>query len=113
MLSHTLQARVARAAQIARSHGITQAQIADALGASQPQVSRILKGECVKASRLLEEVCLYAERFESGVTPEMVRANEELTSALAAVWNGSADHAKALASVIRSLALLGKPSPKK
>lgn len=93
--------------QIARQRGITQTQIAEALGASQPQVSRILNGESVKVSRLLEEVCLYVESFEGGVTPDLARANEELMAALAEVWDGSAAHAKALATVIRSLALIG------
>lgn len=70
-------------------------------------MSRILNGAGLRHSRLYEEVCLYVERLAGGVTPEMVRANDDLVSALAETWDGSASHAKALATVIRSLSALG------
>jgi len=101
-----LKARALRAAEIYRHHGITQADVAAFVGASQPQVSRLLTGNVLRGSRLFEEVCLYAERLEGGVTVDAVRASEELVSALAETWDGSAEHAKALAAVIRSLAVL-------
>jgi transcriptional regulator with XRE-family HTH domain len=107
MIAPDLQSRALRAADFCRSRRITQAEIANALGASQPQISRILAGRGLRHSRLYEEVCLYVERLAGGVTPEMVRANDDLVSALAATWDGSASHAKALAAVIRSLAALG------
>jgi hypothetical protein len=44
--------------------------------------------------------------LEGGVTPDAVRGNDHLIEALAEAWDGSAEHAKALATVIRSLALL-------
>lgn len=106
MISPDLQSRALRAADFCRSRKITQAEIADALGASQPQVSRILAGRGLRHSRLYEEVCLYVERLAGGVTSEMVCANNDLISALAATWDGSASHAKALATVIRSLSAL-------
>lgn len=102
-------ARALRAAQICRERHITQMQVADAVGASQSQVSRILQGKGLRQSRLLEEVCLYVERQIGGVTHDAVRANEDLVSALAVTWDGSAIHAKALSTVIRSLSVLGKP----
>lgn len=104
-----LRARALRAAQTCRERGIRQADIASALGASQSQVSRILQGKGHRASRLFEEVCLYVERTSGGVTPDTVRTNDELIGALAATWDGSALHAKALSTVIRSLGVLGKP----
>lgn len=104
-----LRARALRAAQTCRERGIRQADIASALGASQSQVSRILQGKGLRASRLFEEVCLYVERTSGGVTPEAVRTNDELIDALAEIWDGSAVHAKALCTVIRSLGVLGKP----
>ena len=99
-------ARAIRAAEICRERGITQAQIAEAVGASQSQVSRILAGQSVRQSRLLEEVCLYVERFAIGVTADAVLSNVELVEAVQAAWDGSAQHAKALSTVIRSLAAL-------
>jgi transcriptional regulator with XRE-family HTH domain len=109
MINPDLKARALRAAQTCRTHGITQADIAIAVGASQPQVSRILKAQGLRASRLFEEVCLYVERFEGGVTAEAVQTNEELIGALKLIWDGSAAHAHALSTVIRSLAVLSPP----
>lgn len=99
-------ARARRAGEICREHGITQAQIADAVGASQSQVSRIFSGRGLRQSRLMEEVCLYVEQFSVGVTADAVRENAELVEAIQAVWDGSASHARALSTVIRSLAVL-------
>lgn len=109
MISPDLKARALRAAQTCRTNGITQAQIASAVGVSQPQVSRILNAQGLRASRIFEEVCLYVERFEGGVTTEAVRANDDLIGALKIAWDGSAAHAKALSTVISSLAALGLP----
>ena len=102
-----LKARTERARHVCKLRGITQLQIASDLGASQSQVSRILKGEGLKATRLAEEVCLYVEKQAGGVTADSVRSNEDLVSALAMTWNGSASHARALSAVIRSLSALG------
>jgi transcriptional regulator with XRE-family HTH domain len=99
-------ARALRAGDICRERGVTQAQIAAAVGASQSQVSRILAGRGARQSRLLEEVCLYVERFSVGVTTDSVRDNTELVEAIQAAWDGSASHARALSTVIRSLAVL-------
>lgn len=86
--------------------GVSQANIAAYLGASQGQVSRLLAGKLRRTSRLFDELCLYAQKLEGGVSAEMVRANDELVGALATAWDGSAEHAKALAMVIRSLSIL-------
>ena len=106
MIKPDLRARVLRAAEIYRKHGVTQDDIAEVVGASQPQVSRVLKGDGLRATKLLEEICLYAERFEGGVTSEAVQSNKDLVEALRVTWDGSAEHARALAVVIRSLAAL-------
>lgn len=107
MVDTTLLARALRAAELVQLHGLTQTQIAAAVGASQPQVSRILKGQGLKRSRIFEEVCLYAERYDHGVTAKSVCENDELISALKETWDGTANHARALATVIRSLSALG------
>ena len=107
MLYSATEARVLRAGKICRRCGITQTQIADALGASQSQISRILRGRGERGSRLQEEVCLYVERFEGGVTADAVRRSAELVEALRKTWDGSAAHARALSTVIRSLGVLG------
>lgn len=106
MIEPSLEARVLAARELCRARGITQDQVAEAVGASQSQVSRILAGRGLRQSRLLEEVCLYVEGFGAGVTTDLVRSNEELMGALSSIWDGSATHARALATVIRSLAAL-------
>lgn len=101
-----LQARVQRASEICRRHNISQAQVAEAIGASQSQVSRILAGNHRRPSRLVEETCLFVERFDGGVSADAVRSSDELIEAIRAAWDGTAVHAKALSTVIRSLAML-------
>ena len=101
-----MQSRLERARRVCKARNITQAQIATDLGASQSQVSRILQGTGIKTTRLAEEVCLYAEKLSGGVTADAVRRNDELVKALKQTWDGSAMHARALSSVIRSLAVL-------
>lgn len=101
-----LQARAIRAAAVFQRHGISQGEIAVFVGASQAQISRLLGGKIRRGSRLFEEICLYAERLDGGVSEEMVRANDDLVLALTETWDGSAEHAKALAVVIRSLSAL-------
>lgn len=98
--------RISHAAEVFRRLGVFQDEVAEVVGASQAQVSRILAGKIQRWTRLSEEICLYAERLEGGVTRESVCANEDLIEALRMTWNGSAAHAKSLASVIRALALL-------
>lgn len=107
MTTPELKARAERAREICRLRGITQGDIANAVQASQSQVSRILSGESSKASRVAEDVFLFVEKYGIGVTAEAVQRNEELVTALSEIWNGSSAHAKALATVIRSLAALG------
>lgn len=86
------------AASMFREHGISQAEIAEFLGASQGQVSRLLGGKVRRVSQLFEEVCLFAKRLAGGVSKEIVIANDDLISALAETWDGTAGHAKAASS---------------
>ena len=99
--------RILRAAEIFRRRGVTQDEVGGVVGASQPHVSRVLQGNLSRATRLSEEICLYAERLEDGgVTLDAVRSNDDLIEALRVTWDGTSAHARALASVIRSLAVL-------
>ena len=106
MKSANLQTRAIRAAAIFPPQAISQGEIAAFVGASQGQINRLLGGKVRRVSRLFEEICLYAERLEGGVSEEMVRANDDLVRALTETWDGGAEHAKALAMVIRSLSAL-------
>ena len=96
-----VRTRIARASEVFRKLGILQDEVGEVVGASQAQVSRVLAGKVQRWTRLSEEICLYAERIEGGG-----ESKDELIEALRAMWDGTAAHAKSLASVIRSLALL-------
>lgn len=103
-----LRAEAVVIAKQARAAGITQADLAMATGASQPQISRILRGQLSRRSRLFEEISVYVRSASPGVSPSAVRRNEELINALAVTWDGTSQHAMALAAVIRSLGALQK-----
>lgn len=87
----------------ARSIGLSQTDIAEAVGASQSQVSRVLSGSGRRRSRIFDEVCRYVFSIRVSGEPKARRASPELDQAVAAVWDGTAEHAQALALVIRSL----------
>ncbi|WP_408492165.1 helix-turn-helix domain-containing protein [Paraburkholderia strydomiana] len=108
IMSSSSEAR--RLALLLASHfasaGVTQNALAIAIDASQSQVSRILSGRIVRHTKLLERLCIYASRRLKFHRRRDVRQNAELMSALTDVWDGSDEHAQALAHVIRSLAEL-------
>lgn len=106
-----LQARALHASRLFKELGLTQSDVASAIGASQSQVSRVLAGNIVRRTKLFNEICKYADSVEVGVSIDAVRCNDELLSALADTWDGSAAHSRALAAVIRSLAVLGTSKP--
>jgi transcriptional regulator with XRE-family HTH domain len=94
--------------------GVTQSDVAKALNVSQSQVSRLLAGKLIRRSRLFDEICIFAYEAQAdkrGDGPTPASACKELTSALDAVWDGSAQHAKVLALVIRSLGGLALARP--
>jgi predicted transcriptional regulator len=100
------RARILRAAQLCREKGVQQSQVAAAAGASQSQVSRVLSGRGRRFSRISEEICAAVERIVGSGSSRGVQGNSELMDAIRDTWDGSASHAQALATVIRSLAAL-------
>lgn len=101
-----LKTEATAAARLAKKHGLTQREIALQLGASQSQVSRVLAGGACRRSRLFDEVCKYVNSVSPTSRPISPNTSSELMTALAEVWDGSHQHAKALALVIRSLGVL-------
>lgn len=108
------QARILRAAHLYRTGNLSQEQIAAEVGASQSQVSRILSGRGKRFSRLSADICTCVERL-NGIGDVRVAAeeNQDLMSAIRETWDGSATHAIALATVIRSLAAFHRPVKEK
>ena len=66
----------------------------------------MLSGQTGEHSKLLKKICIYVSTAQYGVSCEAVRENSTLISALADTWNGTPEHAEALATVIRALAVL-------
>lgn len=92
--------------------GITQEQLAEAMSASQSQISRVLSGKGKRRTRLFDNICIYVRNQLKGISIEVVKENEEMLEAIATIWDGTNDHAKSIAGVIKSLGPLCKPGVK-
>lgn len=103
----SLRDEALRLAQHAKTRGLTQLAIAHALDASQSQISRIFAGTSKRRSKLFVAVCKYvfSDAKDRSESTEAVGA-AELHQAVDEVWDGTAEHARALVGVIRSLAAL-------
>ena len=80
----------------AKSLNITQEDISKATGISQSQVSRILSGSGKRKTKAFIEICNYVNSKKTGISPELVRKNDELINAIALVWDGSKRQSNAL-----------------
>lgn len=90
----------------ARRAGLNQEEIALELGISQSQVSRVLAGKYKRDSKVVADIRSLLSLRNRVMSPESVLQHPELIEALTAVWDGSVEHGKALAGVIRSLGAL-------
>lgn len=91
---------------VARARGLTQTEIARAVGVDQSRVSRLLSGDRLPDTPTAHRVCAWIMRAPGAVSDSDVLDNKELMDALAFAWDGSPQHATALAAVIRSLRVL-------
>lgn len=97
---------IALAVNRAKQLGLSQLVLSDVLGVSQSQISRIFSGKTSSSSKLAIDLCNYVFQAAGGISREAIADNDDLMDALTSVWDGSPGHARALAGVIRSLALL-------
>lgn len=89
---------------------ITQEAIAGAAGVSQATVSRILQRCPARQSGAFRRLCIYADKLRPTSLPSLPVHNEELLSALSEVWNGTPEHALALAAMIRAAGAVARTS---
>lgn len=110
MAKTALTASPALLKSIARQRGITQSELAEMVGRSQSQVSRTLAAKQLPPSAMAHKLCEVLLQPPCVSSVERVRRNADLLGAVAFVWDGSPEHATALATVIRSLRVLN-PHP--
>ncbi len=85
------------------ANNIGQKEAANRSGIDQSTVSRILKGAIRRHTRALFELCKFARIPAYDEVEADPAENELLVQALRQTWDGSPEHAKALARVIKSL----------
>lgn len=89
----------------------SQKELALAANVSQPAVSRILSGCPQRNGRAFSRLCKYAAmRAAAGplkMEPEVERL---IFSAVEEVWNGTPEHARAIAAIIRVAGVVGRAS---
>lgn len=84
--------------------GKTQPEISREAGVSQAAVSRLLSACPSRYGGAFKKLCIYADVVRPGVGSGLpiLAAEELLLSAVRETWNGTADHAQALAELIRA-----------
>lgn len=82
--------------------GLTQNAVAEASGLHQSQVCRILSGKFKRCSKNVLKLCKFAK-----INISQARANPQenpkLMEALSFAWDGTEDHAEAIARVLMAI----------
>ncbi len=89
-----------------KERGITQSVLAKVIGVNQSQVSRMLAAKTFKSTSKAHKLCEWLLRSSRPISRADVLRNTELIGAIAFAWDGTPQHASALAVVIRSLRVL-------
>lgn len=84
------------------SRGITQKYLAEATGVHQSQISRILAGKSVRVSKNLAKISRYIDEMHICISKDR-DFPPVLLSAIRSTWDGSIEHAEAIARVIASV----------
>lgn len=103
-MSETIKAQWAEMRATLDKSGLTQPQIAIEAGVSQPAVSRLMARCPIRNGGAFRKLCKYAKSQRAyGQTPLPLPVEDAaLVSAIREVWNGTPEHAQALAAMIRA-----------
>lgn len=90
----------------------SQKELALAAGVSQPAVSRILKGHPQRNGRAFSRLCSYASMRAATAGPLKMGPEVQrlISGAVEEVWNGTPEHARAIAAIIRVAGAVGRAS---
>ena len=94
---------------IVKANELTQNELILGAGVSQATVSRALARCPKKTSKEFERLCSYAYSMSGRATNRPVD-DPDLLSAIREVWNGTPEHARALASMIRAAGVVARLS---
>jgi len=91
---------------------LDQTAIATSAGVSQPAVSRILRKCPQRAGRAFVRLCIYASEFRAKKSsPALSSSTQKLIlGAVRDVWNGTPEHARAIAAIIRAAGAVARAS---
>lgn len=90
--------------------GLSQSEVASAAGVSQPAVSRVLRDCPRRTGRAFRKLCDYAFSVSGGVDGAALSGEAEraILGAVRDVWNGTPEHARALAAIIRAAGAIAR-----
>ncbi|MBV8035538.1 hypothetical protein [Roseateles sp.] len=90
----------------------SQTELSLAAGVSQSAVSRILKGCPQRNGRAFSRLCNYASMKAATAGPLKMGPEVErlISGAVEEVWNGTPEHARAIAAIIRVAGAVGRAS---
>lgn len=101
-MSEDWETVIAQLARRVASDKLTQNEIAHATGVDQGQISRILAGHAKRHSRNVERLCVYARSLRFSAS-DVQPARRQIQEAIDQVWDGSPEHARAIAEAVTSL----------
>lgn len=92
--------------------GLLQDQLATRAGVSQSAVSRILEKCPQKDGQAFKRLCKYASEnagtpASGGAAPRPID-DQSITEAIWEVWNGTPEHARAIAALIRAVGVVAR-----
>ena len=86
---------------------MTQSHIAEATGIHQSQVSRILRGRFARIDGNVKRICKYAN-IKPGKIGSDPSGNRVLMDALRGVWDGTDEHARLIARILKDIGALSE-----
>lgn len=85
-----------------QDNGLSQRAIADAAGVSQATVSRALARDTQRHGRAVARLCKYMQQTLNAESGTDTKGRRKVVDAFVAIWDGSEEHAIAIARIIKA-----------